>query len=312
MADFEIFTDSSANIPNDLRKERNIHIISYICSVNGTDKYCFEDRPFEETAKRFYAEMRANADIKTSLIVEERFIEAITPSLEAGRDVIIVTIASGISGTYAQAVAAQKTLSKKYPQRKILVADSANASLGEGLLVLKVADLRDMGESIETCAEWVKNNAYKMNSFFTVDDLKYLRKGGRISRTLAIAGTLLSIKPILTADGSANAKISFFGKARGRKKAISTLVDSFRRNCIRPEGQTIAITHADCEEEALALAAELKELGARDVIVEYYDICTGTHVGPGTIALFFMGKDRRNETFAAEAVAQGKTVPSKL
>lgn len=312
MADFEIFVDSCANIPDDIRAARNIRMIPFHITVNGEEAVCSEDGGnYVETAKMFYRKMREDADVKSSLIVEARFVDALTPVLEAGKDVILITLTSGMSGTYHQAVAAQKTLAKEYPKRKVFVLDSANASLGEGLLAIKAADLRDMGESVEACAEWVKNNAYKMNSFFTVDDLKYLRKSGRISLTLAIAGTILNIKPILTADGGANAKIASFGKVRGRRKAISAIVEAFDKYAVRPETQTIGIAHADCEEDALELAATLKEHGAGDIIINYYDICSGTHVGPGTLALFFMGNDRRTGAPSPELKPHGKTATSK-
>lgn len=303
MTKFEIFTDSAANIPDDIRVARNIHVIPYFCNIDGEEISCLEEGvPYRETAKRFYQKMREGVEVKTSLIGQERISEALTPALEEGKDVVFVTIASGISGTYQQAINAQKELAKAYPKRKVYVIDSANASLGEGLLVLRIADLRDMGESAESCYEWGVNNAYKTNSYLTVEDLKYLRKGGRISKTLAIAGSLLNIKPVLRADGGKPAKIAFFSKTRGRKKAIASLVENFDLQVIRPEGQTVAIAHGDCEEEANELAALLKEHGAHDVIVEYYDMCTGTHVGPGTLALFFFGKDRRSEAPAAAAV----------
>lgn len=306
MADFDIFVDSSANIPDKLRE--GIHVIPYLCTINGEEFACSEDADFSELAKSFYQKMREDADVKTSLIVEERFIEAIAPTLEAGKDALLITIASGVSGTYNQALNAKKTLEERFPKQKVYVLDSANASLGEGLLALKVADLRAMGESAQTCAEWFTRNAYKMNSYLTVDDLKYLRRGGRISRTLAIAGSLLNIKPLIRADGGTPAKLSSYGKVRGRRKAISSLVEAFDKNVVRPETQTVAITHADCEEDALELAAILKEHGARDVIVEYYDLCSGIHVGPGTIALFFMGKDRKSEALFPAVMPHGKTV----
>jgi DegV family protein with EDD domain len=313
MKDFEIFVDSAANIPDEIRSQRGIHVIPYVCTVNGEEFSCIQEgKNYRDVAKAFYDKMRADADVKSSLIVEARIVEALTPVLEAGKDALLFTIASGVSGTYHQAVAAQKTLEKKFPKRKVYVLDSANASMGEGLLAIKAADLRDLGETAQACADWVKNNAYKMNSYFTVDDLKYLRKGGRISRTLALAGSLLNIKPLLKADGGASAKISFYGKTRGRKKALSALVEMFDKNVVRPESQTIAITHADCEEEALELAATLKEHGAGEVIVEYYDICTGIHVGPGTIALFFMGADRRADAPSHAVSPHGKAVADKI
>lgn len=301
MFKFEIFTDSAANLPDEVRVERNIHVIPYVCNLDGEDVSCLEEGvPYAETAKRFYAKMRAGAEAKTSLIGQERICEAFLPVLEAEKDIIFVSIASGISGTYQQAVNAQKELAEKFPKRKIYVVDSANASLGEGLIVLRIADLRDMGESVESCYEWGVNNAYKVNSYLTVEDLKYLRKGGRISKTLALAGSLLNIKPLLKADGGKPAKMAFFSKTRGRKKALSALVEYFDAQVLRPEGQTVAIAHGDCEEEALELAETLKEHGAHDVIVEYYDMCTGTHVGPGTVAIFFFGKDRRAEVAATD------------
>lgn len=310
---FEIFCDSSANLPEELRAAHNVHVISYLCTVDGAERLCYEEGiPFRETAKRFYDEMRAGAEIKTSLVGEQRFIEALTPVLQAGKDALVITIASGVSGTFNQAKAAQKELAKRFPARTVVVKDSANASMGEGLLVLHAARLRDMGESLETCAKWLDTNAYKVNSYFTVADLKYLRKGGRVSLPLAIVGSLLSIKPVLRADGGDNAKIVFSGREHGRKKSIAALVSAFRENVLNAENQTVAITHADCEEEALALADTLKSLGVRDVIVEYYDLCTGTHVGPGTIALFFMGKDRKSPALSLACAPLARPAADKI
>lgn len=290
---FELFTDSSANIPDSLLKERNIHIIPYRILYGGQETDCYsEGIPFHAAAKEHYKRMREGKDIRTSLISKERIIAALTPSLQEGKDVFFVAIASGISGTFAQATLAVNELKKTFPERKIYAVDSSNASMGEGLLVLRVADLRDMGESIDTCAEWFENNRYKVHSYVTVGDLKYLRKGGRISAAVAFAGTLLNLKPLLKANGDKQAKLVICGKERGRKKALAAILASFDKYCVSPEGQTVAITHADCEEDALALADAIRERGANP-IVEYYDICTGTHVGPDTVALFFFGKDRR-------------------
>ena len=308
---FEIFTDSSANIPDELLRERGIRIIPYeIFEGERAIDCCDPSIPFRDAAKRHYATMRAGRDIRTSLISKQRMIEALSPALEAGRDVFFVTIASGISGTYAQATLAAAELAKQFPERKIVVADSSNASMGEGLLVLRVADLRDMGESIDACAEWFENNRYKVNSYVTVGDLKYLRRGGRISAAAAIAGTILNIKPILRANGEKQARLVVCGKERGRKKAISALLSAFDSFSASPDGP-VAITHADCEEEANALADALKERGVKDIIVEYYDLCTGTHVGPDTIALFFFGKDRRNGQEATEKAPSQRKAPAK-
>lgn len=314
MNGFDIFVDSGANIPDRLVKKHNIGVIPYSCTVNGKERLCYEkDFAFVETAKKYYRDLREGADIKTSLIGMDRIIQYLTPSLEAGKDALLFTISSGISGTYNQALNAKEELERQFPDNKVYVCDSANASMGSGLQALKVADLRDMGESASSCAEWAKANAYKFNSYLTVADLKFLKKSGRISTTLAIAGTLLNIKPVLRADGGSPAKIVSFGKERGRKKALAALARAFAENAENPGSQTVAICHADCEEDAAELAEMIKNLGANEVITEYYDLCTGSHVGPGTVALFFYGKDRRGAAApATEKKTAGKPLSQKI
>lgn len=311
---FDIYTDSGANIPYALCEERGIRVIPFHYNADGKEYCCVEkDVPFEETAKKFYDAMRAGAEISTSLLNAHTFHEALLPSLEEGKDVLLFTISSGISATFKQAQEAGKQLESEFEGRKVYVLDSANASMGEGLLALRAADLRDLGETAQTAAEWVKENAYKLNSYLTVGDLKYLKRTGRISTTLAIAGTILNIKPVLRADGGAGAKIVFYEKARGRKKALAALADAYRERAIHPENQTVAICHCDCKEDAEYLAELIKEIGAKEVIIEYYDLCTGSHVGPGTVALFFYGKDRRTSFFpSTEAQPVGKPVTRKI
>lgn len=309
---FDIFADSAANLPQELVEKRKINIISYRFTIDGEEKWCYDtSRPFEDQAKEFYKKLAGGAEVKTSLVDKERIIEAVTPTLEAGRDALMITIASGISGTHVQAKLAAEEVNKKY-KNKLYICDSANASMGEGLLVLRACDLRDMGESCEACAQWIDDNAYKINSFVILDEMKYLRKSGRISATLAIAGTILNIKPIITADGGKNAKLVYFSKERGRKKALSALVKLFDENAVNPAENHVAITHCDCKEEAEALAAEIEKRGVKDIIIEYYDLCTGSHVGPGTIALFFTGKDRRTKAAEGEKSKRAKTATQKV
>ncbi len=301
MGSFDIITDSAVNLPDSYRTGRDIHVVPFHYIANGVEYSCLEEGvPFRESAVKFYELLKTGADIKTSLISEERFIEAALPSLEAGKDVLFLTIASGISGTFYQAKNAAEALSKKFPDRTVRAVDSANASMGQGLLALKAADLRDEGKTCEETADWLNDNTYKLNSYLTVNDLNYLRKSGRISTVLAIAGNLLSIKPIIKADGGEIPKLAVCGKEHGRKKSLSAIVRYFKENVVDPESQVVAITHADCEEDANNLANEIRALGVKDVIIEYYDICTGGHVGPGTVALFFTGKDRRQKEVAEQ------------
>lgn len=295
MPSFDIFVDSAANLTDEMVASLNIKVVPFISTVNGNEVICYNNgKSFSETAKEFYESILAGADVKTSLISQARFEEALTPSLEEGKDVILITLTETLSGTYIQAKNAKEELELKFPERKIYVIDSANASLGEGLLAVYAAKMRNGGESVEACAKWVEDNKYKMNSYVTVNDLKYLKKSGRVSTVSAIAGTILNIKPMLKADGNSPAVLAKYAVERGRKKSIDALIKEFTAHVIDPENQLIAITHCHCENEAKELAERLKPLGAKDTVIEFYDLCTGSHVGPGTIALFFLGKDRRN------------------
>lgn len=294
MDKFEIFVDSSANLTEEMIEENHIGVISYTCRVGDEDMECYKKGvPFKEIAKKFYDAMRGGAETHTTLVNSQKILDAVTPTLQAGRDVLFITISSGLSGTYTQAKLAAEQAKELFPDRKMIAVDSYNASLGQGLFAVQAAKMRDLGMSMEACAQWIEERQLNMNSIFTVSDLKYLRRGGRISATLAIAGTILNIKPILKADG--NGKISFAGKERGSKRALERLADTFANTVIDPENQTVAICHADNEEGANALADMIRERGAKNVVVQWYDICTGSHVGPGTVAMFYLGKERGNK-----------------
>ncbi len=291
MRKFDIYVDSAANLTDEMIEKNDINVISYTCSIDGEEMECYQKGvASDEIAKRFYDAMRAGSETKTALVNSEKIKSAIIPSLEKGRDVLLVMISSGVSGSYNQAVNAAQELKKQYPERKILAFDSYNASLGEGMFAVHAARLGELGEDIETCYKWMEKHKLNMNSVFTVAQLKYLKKSGRISTTLAIAGTLLNIKPIL--KGDANGKIVLCGTEHGRRKALTHLADQFAKNAIGPESQTVCIAHADCIEDAEMLRDMLLARGATDVVIQMYDICTGSHVGPGTVALFFMGKER--------------------
>ena len=171
---------------------------------------------------------------------------------------------------------------------------------------MQAARLKNMGESAEVCFKQLEISRFRLNSYFTVADLKYLKKGGRISGAVAIAGTILNIKPILRADG--NGRIAMCGKVRGRKKSVAELADCYKNNAVFPEGSTVAISHCNCEEDALALADMVRAMGAKDVTIEYFDIVSGAHVGPGSLGIFFMGKDRRGNSAAPAKAPAGRAV----
>lgn len=291
MEKFEIFVDSAANLTDELIAKHNIHVVPYTCSINGEEMECYQKAvPSDEIAKKFYDAMREGAETKTTLINADKFIDAITPVMQAGKDVLLFVITTKLSGTYNQALAAKERLKETFPERKLLVVDSFNASMGEGLMAVYSAEKRDKGEDIDSVYSWACDNVANMNSFVTVSSLKYLKRTGRVNAAKALIGTMLKINPVIW--GSHNGELEVLCNVRGRKKALSKLVELFKERVIDPENQHVAIAHADCLEEAEQLANMIKEAGAKEVILNMYDLCTGAHIGPGTIALFFMGKKR--------------------
>ena len=291
MEKFEIFVDSAANLTDELIAKHNIHVVPYTCSINGEEMECYQKVvPSDEIAKKFYDAMREGAETKTTLINADKFIDAITPVMQAGKDVLLFVITTKLSGTYNQALAAKERLKETFPERKLLVVDSFNASMGEGLMAVYSAEKRDKGEDIDSVYSWACDNVANMNSFVTVSSLKYLKRTGRVNAAKALIGTMLKINPVIW--GSHNGELEVLCNVRGRKKALSKLVELFKERVIDPENQHVAIAHADCLEEAEQLARMIKEAGAKEVILNMYDLCTGAHIGPGTIALFFMGKKR--------------------
>lgn len=303
MRSFDIIADSAANLTDEMIEKYSIGVVSYSVNIDGTEMESYvKGANSEEIAKKFYAAMREDKNTKTTLVNAGKIIDAVTPRFEAGRDVLFVSLSSTISGTYNQAKFAAEELSKTYPDRKMLIFDCYNAGLAEGLFAVYAAKLGDMGYTLDECYEWMETNKFRMNSVFTVSNLKYLKRGGRISATLAIAGTLLNIKPILWADE--NGKIVSMCNERGRKKAIAKLADTFAERVVDPENQIVAIAHADCEEDALALRDMVIERGAKEVVIAMFEICTGSHVGPGSLALFYLGKERGKEEKKSSALLQ--------
>ena len=291
-SDFEIITDSASNLTDDLLDEYNIRMISYVNTIDGEEYICHErGRDYEKSGKEFYDAMRNGADVHTSLINMGAFRDFFEPILRDGKDILFIAISGGLSGTIQAACIAADDLMEEYPDRVIRCIDSRSASLGEGLMVMKMSRLRASGATIDEAARFYEEHKMKMNHIFTVGDLKYLKKGGRISAAEAAIGNLLSIKPILKADD--NGKIVLHDKIRLRKKALEYLINMTKERIVHPERQMIAICHCDAPQESEYIASRLKEeLPVEDVIVRYYDLCTGSHVGPGTIAIFFMGDNR--------------------
>ena len=292
---FQIVVDSAANIPAELVKKYDIRVISFVNYVNGKKVVCFDPdlTPEEERAKgrEYYDAVRAGADVKTGLISSGDFEDLFRSILEAGDDILYFSLSKNISGTYNSARIAAEELSESFPDRKIRLIDALNASLAQGILAIYASEMRAKGMSLDETADILATYPAKMNGVFTVGDLKYLSKTGRISSSAALVGNLLSIKPILR--GNKDGFIVQFKKCRGRKSALNTLVSLVCDNIVNPEEQIIGIAHADAYEDSLYVMEEIrKRVKLRGFINTSYDYCTGSHVGPDTIALFFMAKDR--------------------
>ena len=282
----QLFTDTSANLPVEIVDEYGIEVVPFSYTIDGVEY--IPEREFD--GKAFYAAMRAGSEVKTSMVNAGTFIERFKAALDAGKDVLYIGMSGGISGTANAALMAKQELDEEYPDRKIVVIDTLAASLGEGLLVIKAAEqLRD-GAALDAIEEDIRAQVPHMCQSFTVDDLKYLKKTGRVSGAAAIIGNVLSIHPILIGDYEG--KIVVKSKVRGMKRTLDALAERYAELSLS-KTETIGIAHADNEEGKAYLVQRLRDKGLTGKCLSVcYEPVTGSHVGPGTVALFFFGTDR--------------------
>lgn len=288
---FEIVTDSSCNLTEELIDRFGVHVLPLTFMTDGV-QYQSYLKGERTDLKQFYTMMREGKVITTSLPNMAESEELLRGLLDAGRDVLYVGFSSGLSGTYEATSLLLRELEEEYPDRKIISVDTLAASLGEGLLVYLAAQRAQAGASIEEVRDWLEENKLHLAHWFTVDDLMFLLRGGRVSKTSAYAGTLLNIKPVMHVDDEGH--LVPVDKVRGRKKAIHALVDHMEETAQQPvEEQVVFITHGDCMEDAEHLADEIRRrLGATQFVFNYVDPVIGAHSGPGTLALFFLASER--------------------
>ncbi|PWM46474.1 MAG: fatty acid-binding protein DegV [Clostridiales bacterium] len=288
---FEIVTDSSCNLTNALIKELGLHIMSLTYRF-GDEVYKTFEEDKETDMKSFYARLRNGETATTSLATYESFEKVAIPLLESGKDILYIGFSSGLSGTYQVTSLACNDLKEKYPDRKIIAVDTLAASLGEGLLVYKAAKLRLEGKTIDECAEFLENTKFHLCHWFTVNDLFFLKKGGRVSGSTALIGTLLNIKPVMHMDNEGHLIVK--GKVRGRKASLDALVAKAGELGEDLSSQTVFISHGDCIEDAEYVRDQMiKKYGVKEkILINYVDCVIGAHSGPGTVALFFVGKER--------------------
>lgn len=293
---FEIIVDSAANIPADLVKKFKIKVLSFVNLVNGKEITCFNPDLSEEEerqkGKEYYDAIRSGAEVKTGLISSGIFEDTFREILGQDKDILYFSLSKNISGNYNSArIAAEELMDSGEYSHKIRLIDSLNASLAQGILAIYASEMRDKGMAFDDVADELETYPARMNGVFTVGDLKYLSRTGRISGTSALIGNVLSIKPILR--GNKDGYIVQYKKCRGRKSALNELISLVCDNIVDSENQIIGIAHADAYEDSLYIMEQIqKRIKVRDFINTSYDFCTGSHVGPDTIALFFMAKDR--------------------
>lgn len=290
MSEFVIITDSTTDFPQELVDKLGVVIVPMQYTIDGEERSNYLDSRRQDPAE-FYAQIRAGKAASTSAINTSSFIDAFEPYLMNGTDILYIAFSSALSGTCNNAMLASEELSPKYPERKVIVVDSLCASMGEGLLVYLAIKEKEKGRSLQEVYDFVINTRLHICHWFTVDDLNYLKRGGRVSATAALLGTVLGIKPILHVDDLG--RLIPMGKARGRRQSLEQLVDKMVQTAQDPENQIVFISHSDAIKDAQIVENQVREkLHVKDFITSYIGPVIGAHTGSGTVSLFFLGSTR--------------------
>ena len=290
MRDYVIMTDSCCDLTDRMARDLELEVLPLTMHMDGQD-YPNDLAGTAISNQEFYKRIRAGKLATTSAVNVGQFQDAMRRVLESGRDIVCVCFSSALSTTYQSDVIAAEDLRSEFPEAEIHVVDSLSASLGQGLLLYLAVEQKRKGLTAAELAKWVEDNRLTVCHWFTVDDLNFLKRGGRVSATTALLGTMLSIKPIMhTSD---EGKLVPVSKARGRKAAIAALLDKIEALGIHPEKQTMFICHADCEEDAKAVAQTIQDrFGTPTVHINYIGPVIGSHTGPNTMGIFFVGTQR--------------------
>ena len=284
---YRIITDTCCDLWPELYKQLDVDVIPLSVHFQGRDISSYT----ESWLKEFYDGLRAGQAGQTSAVNPEGWKNLIAPVLEKGEDALVLVFSSGLSTTYQSAVIAAQELAESYPQRTIRVVDTLCASMGQGLLVWYACKKRDAGLSLDELTQWCEEKKLHLCHWFTVDDLMYLKRGGRVSATTALVGTMLQIKPVMHVDDAGH--LVKTGTARGRRNSIDALAKKLVETGLPGENDTVFISHGDCPEDAKYLEQKLKtQYGIKNVITYYIGAVIGSHSGPGTLALFFLGSKR--------------------
>jgi len=290
MNNFVIVTDSSCDLSAKMAEELELAVLPLSFNLKGKEYHNYLDGR-EISFENFYKQIREGETCTTSAVNVEAFASTFEPILQSGKDVLCIAFSSGLSNTYNAAKLACEELSPKYPERKVYAVDSLCASLGEGLLIYHAVQEKRAGKNIDEVRDWVEANKLHLCHWFTVEDLNHLKRGGRISAATALIGTMLNIKPVLHVDDAGF--LINVGKTRGRRASLSALVDHMAETASYPASQMVFISHGDSQSDADFVAEEIKKrFGIQTVVTNFVGPVIGTHSGPGTIALFFLGTHR--------------------
>jgi len=290
MSDFVILTDSSADLSGEIVQQQKIQVLPLTVTIGGQDYRDWPDHR-ELDPHQFYDRLRKGEVATTAGVNVASYIEALEPLLQSGKDVLILAFSSALSTTYNSSRLAVEELREKYPERKLYTVDTLCASLGQGLLVWYAAKARERGGTIEEVRDWVEDRKLNLCHQFTVDDLHFLKRGGRISAATALVGSVLQVKPVLHVDNEGH--LVNIGKVRGRQAALKALVDRMEATAIDSGSLTVFISHGDCLEDAQTVAGMVKKrFGVQEVYINYVGPVIGAHSGPGTVALFYIGTNR--------------------
>ena len=290
MSDFVILTDSSCDLPASFAEQMQIEVLPLTVYIDGASYLNYLDAR-EISFHDFYEKLKTAKNVKTSAVNQAQFLELIEPMAAAGKDVLYIGFSSGLSGTYNAGALAISELQEKYPERKLYAVDTLCASLGQGLMVYLAWLQKAAGKSIEEVRDYVEDNKLNLAHWFTVDDLMFLKRGGRVSAATAIVGSMLSMKPVMHVDDEGH--LIKVDVARGRKASIRALLDEMVKTGIDVSSQHVFISHGDCEDDANYLANLIRErFGVKDITINYIGPVIGAHSGPGTLALFFLATKR--------------------
>lgn len=290
MSNYVIITDSSCDLPDSLVKELELEVLPLAFIMDGRTYRNYPDNRDMSPAE-FYNKEREGSMATTNAVNVGEAGDAIEAVLKQGKDVLVLAFSSGLSTTCNSFQIAAGDLEGQYPGRKVYVVDTLCASLGQGMLVYQAARLRQQGKTIEEVRDWAEANKLRQCHWFTVDDLFFLKKGGRVSAATAVVGTMLQIKPVMHVDNDGH--LIKVGTARGRKASLSALVDKVGELADDPASQTMFISNSACQDDAQFVADEIKKrYGTKEIIINSIGPVIGAHTGPGCVALFFMGAHR--------------------